>query len=78
MTESFTTVFTRNSDTFLCLHGSKLDKYLTKTSLGLFHLCKFYCKLDPDCQRVYVNSVVSITNFSKECFYYAEALLVPF
>ena len=71
-------IVTEPSVTSLCLHGSKLDKYLIKTSLGLFHLCKFYCKLDPDCQRVYVNSVVSITNFNKECFYYAKALLVPF
>ena len=82
MTESFTTVITRNSDShrtichFPLLTWFKVRQVLIKTSLGLFHLCKFYWKLD--CQRVCVNSVVSIANFSKECFYYAQALLVPF
>ena len=64
---------TEPSLTFLCTQDWKLDIYIVKKrSLRLFqtyfHLRKGNCKLDSDCQRIYINSVVSITNFSKEFF----------
>ena len=75
MTESFTTVFTRNSDSnrtichFPLLTWFKVRQVFNKNFTGFVSFMQIL--LDPDCQRVYVNSVVSITNFSKECFYYA-------
>ena len=80
MIESLITFLTRNNSdgnrTILKfpLHtGLKVRHlYREKPSLRLFqtyfHLRKGNCKLDSDCQRIYINSVVSITNFSKEFF----------
>ena len=51
------------------------ERTLTYEPIFKFYSCKCKCKLDPYSQRVYINS---FTNVGIECFYYAQALLVPF
>ena len=76
MIESLITFLTRNNSdgnrTILNFPLKVRHLYREKPSLRLFqtyfHLRKGNCKLDSDCQRIYINSVVSITNFSKEFF----------
>ena len=74
-TISFVTVVVRKSDSnrticsFPLFTRLKLDMYIVKRSLGLFQtyfdLPKGKCKLDSDCLRVFITSLVSTTNVSK-------------
>ena len=74
MIESFIAVVTRNSDSnFSLLAGLKVRHVYRENVYLLVSL-----KLTRTVRGFYVNSVVSITNVSKECYYYAKALVVPF
>ena len=84
MIESFIVVVTRNSDSnFSLLTGLKVRHvYRENVYLDCLKHIFIYAKVSLNLiltvRGFYVNSVVSITNVGKECYYYAEALVVPF
>ena len=84
MIESFIVVVTRNSDSnFSLLTGLKVrhvdhENVYLDCLKHIFIYAKVSLNLILTVRGFYVNSVVSITNVSKECCYYAEALVVPF
>ena len=84
MIESFIVVVTRNSDNnFSLLTGLKVrhvdhENVYLDCLKHIFIYAKVSLNLILTVRGFYVNSVVSITNVSKECYYYAKALVVPF
>ena len=84
MIESFIVVVTRNSDSnFSLLTGLKVrhvdhENVYLDCLKHIFIYAKVSLNLILTVRGFYVDSVVSITNVSKECYYYAEALMVPF
>ena len=84
MIESFIVVVTRNSDSnFSLLTGLKVrhvyreNVYLDSLK-HIFIYAKVSLNLILAVRGFYVNSDVRIINVNKECYCYAEALVVPF
>ena len=77
MIESSIVVVTRNSDSnFSLLTGLKVRHvYHENVHLDCFKHIFIHAKVSVNLtltvRGFYINSVVSITNFNKECFYYA-------